>query len=239
MKMKNRKIRHFTVLEMLISMGLLSVIVFTLLSMLDQSQTAMNKGVSQLDVIEEARIVLDQIENDITCIDYENAIAKDSHDVEDPRTDVLKVVNSGNSFTVYTTRAGKLPRFCKVSYKKSGYKLLMDIETYDESDGSFRQEPTRTLLTNVLGFKVSVVNYESLGAGNEYPQKVMIELQLLDSETRRIGYTKVDDEAERVINESLIKERLGKKDKAAGEAAFKARAARFTRVVSLQPPASL
>ena len=64
--MKNNKTkRYFTVLEMLIAMGLLSVIMFTLLSMLDQSQNVMTRGVSQLNVVDEARVVLDQIENDI------------------------------------------------------------------------------------------------------------------------------------------------------------------------------
>ena len=78
MKIKFLNQRSFTILEMLVALGLLSVIMFSLLSMLDQSQKAMEKGVSQMDVMEEARTVLDQIKNHVICVDYKGAVEKDA-----------------------------------------------------------------------------------------------------------------------------------------------------------------
>ena len=234
--MKNNKTkRYFTVLEMLIAMGLLSVIMFTLLSMLDQSQNVMTRGVSQLNVVDEARVVLDQIENDITCVDYKNAKLKDSHNVTHLQEDVL--VKTSRGFMVYTSRPGRLPLLCKVSYEKEGYKLVVKTKTYDEKNKSWvtpenEDDNGRTLLTNVLAFNVHIEKYQNLGDENKYPQKVTVELQLIDDETRRLGYSKIEDKKDKPINEEKIIQKIGSD-------AFKARAARFSRVVSLEPPESI
>lgn len=234
--MKNNKTkRYFTVLEMLIAMGLLSVIMFTLLSMLDQSQNVMTRGVSQLNVVDEARVVLDQIENDITCVDYKNAKLKDSHNVTHPQEDVL--VKTSRGFMVYTSRPGRLPLLCKISYEKEGYKLVVKTKTYDEKNKSWvtpenEDDNGRTLLTNVLAFNVHIEKYQNLGDENKYPQKVTVELQLIDDETRRLGYSNINDKKDKPINEEKIKNKIGKD-------AFDARAARFSRVVSLEPPESI
>lgn len=234
--MKNNKTkRYFTVLEMLIAMGLLSVIMFTLLSMLDQSQNVMTRGVSQLNVVDEARVVLDQIENDITCVDYKNAKLKDSHNVTNPREQVL--VKTDKGFMVYTSRPGRLPLLCKVIYEKNGYNLIAKTKTYDEEHKSWvtpenEDEEGRILLTNVLAFNVHIEKYQNLGDENKYPQKVTVELQLIDDETRRLGYSKIEDKKDKPINEETIKKKIGKD-------AFEARAARFSRVVSLEPPESI
>lgn len=233
--MKNNKTkRYFTVLEMLIAMGLLSVIMFTLLSMLDQSQNVMTRGVSQLNVVDEARVVLDQIENDITCVDYKNAKLK-GNKVTDPKEHVL--VKTTNGFMVYTSRPGRLPLLCQVTYKKVGYKLVVETWTYDEKSKTWvrpenEDDNGRTLLTNVLAFNVHIEKYQNLGDENKYPQKVTVELQLIDDETRRLGYSSIEDKKNKPINEEKIKKKIG-------EDAFKARAARFSRVVSLEPPESI
>ena len=234
--MKNNKTkRYFTVLEMLIAMGLLSVIMFTLLSMLDQSQNVMTRGVSQLNVVDEARVVLDQIENDITCVDYKNAKLKDSHNVTHPQEDVL--VKTSRGFMVYTSRPGRLPLLCRISYEKVGYKLVVKTKTYDEKNKSWvtpenEDDNGRTLLTNVLAFNVHIEKYQNLGDENKYPQKVTVELQLIDDETRRLGYSNIEDKKNKPINVEKIKNKIG-------EDAFEARAARFSRVVSLEPPESI
>lgn len=234
--MKNKRSKkYFTVLEMLIAMGLLSVIMFSLLSMLDQSQKAMSKGMSRLNVTDEARIVLDQIENDITCIDYKNALLKDAHNVSHPQDDVLKKTARG--FSIYTTRPGRLPLLCKISYEKEGYKLVVKTKTYDEKKKSWvtpenEDENGRILLTNVLAFNVHIEKYQNLGDENKYPQKVTVEIQLIDDDTRKLGYSGPEDSQNKPINEEKIIKKIG-------EDAFKARAARFSRVVSLEPPESM
>lgn len=234
--MKNKKkIYCFTVLEMLIAMGLLSVIMFALLSMLDQSQKAMTRGVSQLNVVDEARVVLDQIENDITCVDYKNAKLKDSHNVSHPQDDVLKKTSKG--FIVYTTRPGRLPLLCKVTYEKNNHELVVKTMTYDEKSKTWvrpenEDDKGRVLLKNVLAFNVHIEKYQNLGSENKFPQKVTVELQLIDDETRRLGYSSDLDKKEKKINEEKIIKKIGTE-------AYKARAARFSRVISLEPPESI
>ncbi len=239
MKMKKSK-KYFTVLEMLTAMSLLSVIMYALLSMLDQSQSAMNKGMSRLSVTDEARSVLDQIENDITCVAYQDALEKDSHNVSSMQDHVLKT--TANGFQVYTSRPGRLPLLCKVSYEKAGNNLVVKTSTFDEGDGSWKapaNEPAggRILLTNVLAFEVRMDRYSGLGAdkdgnANNFPMKVTVDLQLIDDETRKLGYTSINDSKTKPINRNEIEKKLGDKS------AFNARAARFSRVVTLAPPES-
>ena len=138
---------------------------------------------------------------------------------------------------VYTSRPGRLPLLCRISYEKVGYKLVVKTKTYDEKNKSWvtpenEDDNGRTLLTNVLAFNVHIEKYQNLGEENKYPQKVTVELQLIDDETRRLGYSNIEDKKNKPINEEKIKNKIGKD-------AFDARAARFSRVVSLEPPESI
>lgn len=241
MKIKLLNQRSFTILEMLVALGLLSVIMFSLLSMLDQSQKAMEKGVSQMDVMEEARTVLDQIENHVICVDYKGAVEKDAIPKgRNPRQfalyDVLKEQEGPNGkLEIYTTQTGRLPRSSKITYKKSGYRLIMESSTYDEKDNAWRPEATRTLLTNVLAFNVKIERYDEndVGANATFPKLVTVELQLLDDETRKLGYKSVADAEKKSIDEAEIKKKLR------SDSAYKARAARFSRIISLEPPETI
>lgn len=230
---------RFTILEMLVALGLLSVIMFSLISMLDQSQKAMDKGVSQMDVVEEARTVLDQIENNIACINYKDAVQIDAIPRgADPLNFALNNVliakeGPNGSLFLYTTQNGRLPRFSKITYRKSGYKLIMESSIYNEKDNSWKSEPKRILLTNVLAFGVNVEKYKSEVVGAPYPKRVTIELKLLDDETRKLGYKSIEDAEKKKINENEIKRKLR------SDAAFDARAARFSRIVTLEPPESI
>lgn len=237
MKKNLLKIRAFTILELLVAMGLLSVIMFALTEMLDQSQKSMRLGVSKMDVVEEARIVLDQIENDITCLDYKSAVEKAKRPEDDPldfaMNNTFVVTKNGSTVQFYTTRAGRMPRFCQVKYEYNStkYTLGMSIQTYDESNGTWRKEADRILLTNVQDFHIEPEYYEELGK-YKYLKKVTVELKLIDSETRELGYSTFSDKKEKKINSSVIVRKIG------GDA-FEARAARFSRVVSLEPPGAI
>ncbi len=68
-----KQIRRFTLLEMLMAMGLLSLIMYSLLSMLGQTQKAMSIGISKINGSEDARLVLNMIESDLQCIDFNTA----------------------------------------------------------------------------------------------------------------------------------------------------------------------
>ncbi len=72
--MKKIKSAHcFTLLEMLLAMALLSIIMFTLLSMMTQTQKAVSTGVSKMNASEDARLVLNMMEADLNCMDFVKA----------------------------------------------------------------------------------------------------------------------------------------------------------------------
>lgn len=234
MKKMILKKHPFTILEILVAMGLLSVIMYSLLSILDQSQKAMSIGVSLMSVTEDARVVLDQIENDITCIDYQNAILKDKRPSDDPMTYALSQVldcsssDDSSDFTIMTSRPGKLSQFCKVRYFKSGFELIMEVQVYDEANLTWGPKSRQILLDNVMDFNVSFTRYDVSGMP-EFPQQVTIELQLLDEETRKLGYDDYESAKAKNIDLNRIRAKIGAD-------ALQARYIRFTRVVSLQPP---
>lgn len=243
--MKNKLTpRHpFTVLEMIVATGLLSVILFTLLSMLDISQKTMERGVSNLGVVEDARLALDLIEDHVTCVDYAGYIEKNPDGAINESDSPFEIAarrvlyagseknnsSEGNSLTVFTTQSGRLSRTCKVKYTKRGNELIQEMELYDDANGCWSGESTtRTLLTNVIDFKVNIEHYTKLGAVRP-PKQVTIELLLLDDDTRKLGYKSLDDAKEKKLNTDKIESAIGKD-------ALKHRYAHFTRIVALEPP---
>lgn len=227
--------RHpFTILEMIVATGLLSVILFTLLSMLDISQKTMERGVSTLGVMDEARAVLDMIESHVTCVDYASYIEKNPENQSSTTNladSVLFTTSRGNKLTVFTTQAGRLPRFCKVVYELDDNDLIMKVQRYNEQGHELEKPPSveRTLLTNVVSFKVNIEKYERLGDNAQYPKRVTIELELVDDDTRKLGYKNFKDAQEEVLQIEEIKKKIGEK-------AFRNRTYHFTRVVALEPP---
>ena len=57
--------RAFSLLELLVSMGLLSVVILTLYAMFDQTQKALHANIAQTDVMESGRSVMELIVRDI------------------------------------------------------------------------------------------------------------------------------------------------------------------------------
>ena len=57
--------RAFSLLELMVAIGLLSVIVLALYSMFDQTQKALHKNIGQVDVMEAGRLAMDLIVRDI------------------------------------------------------------------------------------------------------------------------------------------------------------------------------
>ena len=101
----------FTILEMLMATGLLSLIVYSLLSMLNQTQKTTSLGISKMNIFEDARTVIGIIETDIGAADF----FTDKGDNYD-NNDVIKIEDNGETLEVLTKRMGTLDQLCRVVY---------------------------------------------------------------------------------------------------------------------------
>lgn len=151
------KKRSFTLIEMLIAMSLLSMVLYSLVLLLDQTEKAMTNGVAKMKVLEDARLVLDRIQNDIQNIDSVSFHSMFGNNE-------LAIQGDGSMIEIYTTRLlNSTPNLCKVQYSLSGHALQESVTFYDcqeLDEGSTPQVLSggytgKILLNNVLYFNIS------------------------------------------------------------------------------------
>ncbi len=235
-KFKFRRLLPFTVLEMMMAMTLLAIVMFVLISIMDQSQKIVTSGISKINVFEDARSVLDLIENDFACVEFNPGAWGTSPDDAD---ESIRIPSS-SEITLYTYRSDVITQLCKVSYKFSGSLLKEEKRVWDQSlnngEGDWSGIETRNLLINVGNFRVKKMNddNERTVYDKKYSHKYMIEIALLDEETRRLGYSGTttafeQENQEQSVDQSRIQQALGPN----GSKVYQARLKRFTRVVSL------
>jgi prepilin-type N-terminal cleavage/methylation domain-containing protein len=70
--------RAFTLIEVMVVMGLLSLIVFALLKVFDSTQTAFRAGVTQAGVLEDGRATLDLMANDLRAMAPSHGISNNA-----------------------------------------------------------------------------------------------------------------------------------------------------------------
>lgn len=207
----------FTILEMLMATGLLSLIVYSLLSMLNQTQKTTSLGISKMNIFEDARTVIGIIETDIGAADF----FTDKGNKYD-NDDVIKIKNDGETLEVLTKRMGTLDQLCRVvySYNKSKYTLTMEVYRWIEDDLAFERNPSHKaiLLKNVAKFKIDqeVLQQLSTSGDGSYqkalhglPHTLILQMALLDEDTLRLGYKSLKDAEENNIDETRIKKALG------------------------------
>lgn len=209
----------FTILEMLMATGLLSLIVYSLLSMLNQTQKTTSLGISKMNIFEDARTVIGIIETDIGAADF----FTDKGDKYD-NDDVIKIKNNGETLEVLTKRMGTLDQLCRVvySYDKSKYTLTMKVYRWIEDDQDFEDDDNPShnaiLLKNVAKFRIDqeVLQQSSASGDGSYqkaldglPHTLILQMALLDEDTLRLGYKSLKDAEENNIDETRIKKALG------------------------------
>lgn len=252
---KIRKRRPFTVLEMLVSMALLSIIVYSLSLLMNQSQKAMNLGVSKMDAFEELSMALDQMEDSLNNIDVKSwRTSKDAGEkVGDKELQSSALICGNDSFTVYVTRQKEQgPELHEIRYSlvkiedEHGETLspgLKNLNVFERKVGGDPGSPDDdnnegdTILTNVKDFKVMTPGgtFEAKRTdlnGNtiteEYPRMVVLELAVLDSNTANLGKDMGKPED---INLTRIKKALG--DSGSNEKTLEHRLKRLVRAVTL------
>jgi len=207
MTIRNIRKRSFTLIEMLVAMGLLSILVYAMVSLLDQTQKAMSAGVGQMEVTEDAQFVMDRIARDVqNRIPLSKRAAWTSN-----RTTAVDVADE-NTLVIITTRIKKKAEYCKVTYQwesaytdkaldgigdatsKKTYNVLTETVDYlDSKDGSSLKTEESIIATGVI---------DTTGAGAGFyvkdeiksKQRLIVTLSMIDRATKNIGYATLNDQ---------------------------------------------
>ncbi len=172
--------KPFTLVEVLIAMSVLSVFLLGLMQFYSSTETVLSSGVERTEMFERARIAMDMMANDLTCVYYSQT------------DDDLKPFDySENSFfSVSTVRPEKLNKSAKtnivaVKYYWTGktkrtlvYSSDSNGDNFGVDGASFGNETE--LVEGVTDFKVTPV----FGDGFKIlPALVVIRMELVDGKT--------------------------------------------------------
>jgi len=176
--------KPFTLVEVLIAMSVLSVFLLGLMQFYSSTESVLSSGVERTEMFERARIAMDMMANDLTCVYYSQT------DKE------LKPVSiQTNSFEVATVRPEKLnKRSAKTNIVAVKYEFSNDTLVYSSDgtgdnfgvDGASYGNKTE-LVEGVTDFKVQAY-YGKDAFGKEFdilPALVVIRMELVDSKTLR------------------------------------------------------
>ena len=182
--------KPFTLVEVLIAMSVLSVFLLGLMQFYSSTETVLSSGVERTEMFERARIAMDMMATDLTCIYYSQTEADKDQKTFD---------SSSSSFKVVTIRPEKLNKtsamtnIVAVQYslesedqdpgeEKTGTKSL--FYSYNEQGDNFSLKNVSfgnktELVEGVTGFSISSIR----GNGCTLPALVVIRLELLDSKS--------------------------------------------------------
>ena len=172
--------KPFTLVEVLIAMSVLSVFLLGLMQFYSSTENVLSSGLEKTEMFERARIAMDMMANDLTCVYYSQT------DKE------LKPVNiQSNSFEVATVRPEKLNKSAKTNivavkyHWNSGQQTLVYSsdgtgDNFGVDGASFGNETE--LVEGVTDFKVQALYGDGM---KTLPALVVIRMELVDSKTLR------------------------------------------------------
>jgi len=187
--------KPFTLVELLIAMSVLSVFMLGLMQFYSTTETVMSAGSNRTEMFERARIAMDMMANDLSCVFYSQT--DDS---------LVPFVSTSTSFTVATIRPEKLDPAAKtnivgVEYRwDSGKRELLyatskkDVFSITGSIGG-----GETLVEGVYDFKVTTKNT----SGGNLPDRVLISMKLLDKKTMQRLDAKAGSESDILDNADI------------------------------------
>ena len=172
--------KPFTLVEVLIAMSVLSVFLLGLMQFYSSTETVLSSGVERTEMFERARIAMDMMANDLTCIYYSQT-----------DDDLTPFEYSENSyFQVSTIRPEKLNADAKTNIVGAKYAWntskqtlvysYSDKDTFDVKSAAFGNDTE--LVEGVTDFSVKPY----YGDGKKIlPSLVVIRMELVDSKTIR------------------------------------------------------
>ena len=171
--------KPFTLVEVLIAMSVLSVFLLGLMQFYASTETVLSSGVERTEMFERARIAMDMMSNDLTCVYYSQT--------DDDLTPFR--YSEKSSFEVSTIRPEKLVTNAKtniigVRYQWNSSKNTLNYsrdtagDTFDVSKASFGSETE--LVEGVTKFEVRPIFGENFKI---LPALVVIRMELVDKKT--------------------------------------------------------
>ena len=168
--------KPFTLVELLIAMSVLSVFLLGLMQFYTTTEDVMSAGANRTELFERARVAMDMMANDITCM-YYSQTDKSMSPFE----------YTGTSFKVATVRPEKLQTSAKTSIVGAQYswdsgsrKLTYASDgkdVFSVKDASFGG--SETLVEGVTDFSVTA----NIQSGANIPDTVLIRMELVDGKT--------------------------------------------------------
>lgn len=171
--------KPFTLVEVLIAMSVLSVFLLGLMQFYSSTETVLSSGVERTEMFERARIAMDMMANDLTCVYYSQT--------DDDLTPFQ--CSSDSYFSVSTIRPEKLNTTAKTNivgvkyeWNESKQSLIYSYDgagdTFDITKAGFGNETE--LVEGVTDF-----NVKAYAKDNNLPALVVIRMELVDSRTLR------------------------------------------------------
>ena len=168
--------KPFTLVELLIAMSVLSVFLLGLMQFYTTTEDVMSAGANRTEMFERARVAMDMMANDITCMYYSQT-----------DKDIKPFVPVANGFRVATVRPEKLQSSAKTSIVGAQYswdagsrKLTYASDgkdVFSVKDASFGG--AETLVEGVTDFSVTA----NVQSGSNIPDTVLIRMELVDGKT--------------------------------------------------------
>ena len=166
--------KPFTLVEVLVAMAVLSVFLLGLMQFYSSTESVLSSGLDRTDMFERARIAMDMMANDLTCVYYSQS-----------DSELTPFVSSDHSFSVCTIRPEKLKKSAKTnivcvqySYREGDNTLQYAHDSGDNfSVGSV--DPSDELVEGVTNFEVKPY----CGTGTNLPALVVLRLELVDKKT--------------------------------------------------------
>ena len=187
--------KPFTLVELLIAMSVLSVFMLGLMQFYSTTETVMSAGSNRTEMFERARIAMDMMANDLSCVFYSQT------------DDQMKpFVSTSTSFTVATIRPEKLDTTAKTnivgveySWNSGKRELLYATSKKDVFSITGGIGGGETLVEGVTDFKVTA-NYSG---SKTLPDSVLITMKLLDKKTMQRLEAKAGSESDILDNADI------------------------------------
>jgi prepilin-type N-terminal cleavage/methylation domain-containing protein len=175
--------KPFTLIEILVAMSILSVFLLGLMQFYSTTESVLSSGVDRSEMFERARVAMDMMANDLTCIYYSQSEGAQAFRSSSAGSD-------NGYFEAVTVRPEKLNPDAKTSIVAVKYEVGSSsgggnslYYSYDSKGDNFSVSGASFGNKTELVEGVTRFSVRTISEGNSLPALVVIRLELLDSKS--------------------------------------------------------